>query len=79
MLLPVIQRLRPRFLASRHVTPAVFIDGIQVLQMSDLATVFASSVFDVTLVHGMTYSAITATGRVVTGDVLLIRTRPPSR
>jgi hypothetical protein len=80
MLLTVIRRLRPRFLASRHETPAVFIDGIQVLQMSDLATVFASSVFDVTLVHGMTvYSAMTSTGRVVTGNVLLIRTRRPPR
>lgn len=79
MLLTVIQRLRPRFLASRQMTPAVFIDGVQVLQISDLATMFASSVFDVTMVHGMTYSAMTATGRVVTGDVVLIRTRRPHR
>ena len=80
--LQAVGRLRPWFLSSRRGVPIVFLDGIPMLDLSVLNTLFASTVSDVTLVRGSTaHSAMTVGGQVVVGDVLLVRTlrRPPIR
>ena len=78
MVLAALRRVRPEFFTSRGSAPlAVSIDGGPLTDLSILESMRVSTIEDVSLERGGSSVAprITATGEVVVGNVLLVRTR----
>jgi hypothetical protein len=78
-LLNALRRQRPWFLGSRGTMPMVVVDGSPAAELSVLETIRVSAISEVQLLRASSSpgrAAFSSTGRVIVGDVLLVRTRP---
>ena len=77
-LMNALRQTRPWFLGSRGSTPMVVIDGSGPTELSILESLPARGVLDVTLARASSspgHAGVTSDGRVIVGDLLLVRTR----
>ena len=73
----LLQQTRPWFVRSRGSTPMVIVDRSAPMELSVLETLPARDVLDVTLVRAsssVTLAGFGSDGRVIVGDVLIVRT-----
>ena len=77
-LMSALKSIRPWFLSVRGTTPMVVIDGSPPLELALLDGLRVTDVFEVRLERANSpgsYTAVTPSGWVIAGDLLVVRTR----